>query len=74
MLQGGQLLIDGLGPALVGKAQGVDPDAGGKVDVVLAVKVHAARVLAPLDGHGEARVGVHDGRLVPLLNVAEVQV
>ena len=58
------LLVDGVGPGLVGAAQGADADAGGEVDVLFSLGAPEDRALAVVDGQGVAAVGLHNILLV----------
>ena len=65
------LVVDGLGPGLVGVAQGADADAGGEVDILLALGVPEGGALAVVDGHLVPRVGLEDVALVQGLDLVK---
>ena len=60
VLEGGRLLRDRRGPPLVAEAEGVDPDAAGKINVGFPVLVQAGGVFAAHRRQREPPVGVRD--------------
>ena len=61
----GRLDGHGVHPLGVGHADGIDADAGGEVDVLLALGTPEGGVFAVVDVHREAVVGVHHILVVP---------
>ena len=66
------LVIDGLGPGLIGVAQGAHTDAGGKVDILLPLGVPEGRALPVVDGNRVAAVSLQDILLVQGLDLFKI--
>ena len=66
------LVVDGLGPRLVGVAQGADPDAGGKVNIFLSLGIPEGRPLAVVDGNLVSSIGLEDIALVEGFDFIEI--
>ena len=66
------LVVDGLGPRLVGVAQGADPDTGGKVNIFLSLGIPEGRPLAVVDGNLVSSIGLENIALVEGFDFIEI--
>ena len=66
------LVVDGLGPCLVGVPQGADPDAGCKIDILFTLCVPESRALAVVDGDLISSICLEDVALVQCFDLLEI--